>query len=51
MSKNEVGIGMASSGIENGSDIISFRALFEERDSYEASWRDIGSEGQTSEAR
>jgi hypothetical protein len=30
---------------------ISFSALSEERDSYEASWRDVGREGQTSEAR
>ena len=51
VSKNEVGIGTASSGIENGLDAISFSALLEERDSYDALWRDGGSEGQTSEAR
>jgi len=51
VSKKEVGIGIASNGMEDGSDVISFSTLSEERDSYEASWRDIGSESQTSEAR
>jgi len=52
VSKNEVGIGIASSArIEDGSDAIPFSTLSDERDSYEASRRDIGREGQTSEAR
>lgn len=51
VSKNEVGTGIASSWIEDGSDDISFSTSSEERDSYEASWKETGSEGQTSEAR
>ena len=49
VSKNEVGIGIAS--IEDGSDAIPFSTLSDESNSYDAPWRDIGREGQTSEAR
>lgn len=49
--KNEVEIGIASSGMEDGSEVIPFSTLSDDRDSYEAPWRDIGRDGQTSEAR